>query len=38
MPFGPFGEIARRLLVERDLEGIFDYRYQEIEKIFGEQP
>jgi len=37
MPFGPIGEIARRLLVERDLEGIFDYRYQEIEKIFGAQ-
>jgi ligand-binding SRPBCC domain-containing protein len=33
MPFGPLGEIARRLLVERDLDQIFDYRYAEIERI-----
>ncbi|HET9197809.1 MAG TPA: SRPBCC family protein [Solirubrobacterales bacterium] len=26
IPFGPFGEIARRLLVEHDLRRIFDYR------------
>jgi ligand-binding SRPBCC domain-containing protein len=26
LPFGPFGEIARRLFVARDLEAIFDFR------------
>jgi len=26
IPFGPLGEIANRLLVERDLREIFDYR------------
>ena len=26
LPFGPLGEIARRLFVARDLEAIFDFR------------
>jgi ligand-binding SRPBCC domain-containing protein len=30
LPYGPFGEIARRLLVARDLEAIFDHRTQAV--------
>ena len=30
LPFGPFGEIARRLFVARDLEAIFDFRTQRV--------
>jgi ligand-binding SRPBCC domain-containing protein len=26
LPFGPLGEVARRLIVARDLEAIFDFR------------
>jgi len=26
LPYGPLGEIARRLFVARDLAAIFDYR------------
>jgi ligand-binding SRPBCC domain-containing protein len=26
IPFGPLGELANRVLVRRDVEGIFDYR------------
>ena len=26
LPYGPLGEIARRLFVARDLEAIFDFR------------
>lgn len=26
LPFGPFGDLAHRLMVQRQLEGIFDYR------------
>lgn len=37
MPLGPLGEVARKLLVERDLDEIFDYRYAEIERILGTQ-
>lgn len=35
LPFGPFGEIVRALLVERDLERIFDYRRERVEHHFG---
>ena len=31
--FGPFGELARRALVGRDLERIFDYRRDAIERL-----
>jgi len=37
MPLGPLGDLARKLLVERDLDEIFDYRYAEIERILGTQ-
>jgi len=30
LPYGPFGEIARRLFVARNLEAIFDHRTQAV--------
>jgi ligand-binding SRPBCC domain-containing protein len=33
--FGPLGTLAQRLLVERDVERIFDYRREEIAKLLG---
>ena len=30
LPFGPLGEIARRLFVARDLEAIFDFRTERV--------
>ncbi|MDX6538862.1 MAG: hypothetical protein QOI71_472 [Gaiellales bacterium] len=33
MPFGPLGEIARRALIGRDLERIFDYRRQAVDRL-----
>ena len=35
MPYGPLGEIAHRLLVARDLERIFDYRRDAIDRLLG---
>lgn len=35
LPFGWVGNIVRRLVVERDLERIFDYRRQRIEELMG---
>jgi ligand-binding SRPBCC domain-containing protein len=35
LPLGPFGEIARRLFVERQLRRIFDFRRAAIEKAFA---
>jgi ligand-binding SRPBCC domain-containing protein len=35
MPFGLLGEVARRVLIGRDLERIFDYRYAAIERLLG---
>ena len=35
MPFGPLGEIARRMLIGRDLERIFDYRHAAIEQLLA---
>jgi ligand-binding SRPBCC domain-containing protein len=34
VPFGPIGEIARVLFVERQLRAIFDFRRRVIERIF----
>ena len=31
--FGPFGELAHRLLVRRDLDAIFDFRRSEVERL-----
>lgn len=36
--FGPFGEIAHSLFVERTLARIFDYRAEAITSIFGAAP
>jgi ligand-binding SRPBCC domain-containing protein len=35
MPLGPLGELARRLLIGRDLERIFDYRCEAVERLLG---
>ena len=37
MPLGPLGELARRALIGRDLERIFDYRRDAIERLLVEQ-
>lgn len=34
--FGPFGELANRLLVRRDVEAIFAYRAAEIPRLLAE--
>jgi len=36
LPFGPFGELAHRLFVRRDIERIFAYRSVELARRFGE--
>jgi ligand-binding SRPBCC domain-containing protein len=33
LPFGPLGELARRLFVARDVEAIFDFRARRIEEL-----
>ena len=35
MPYGPLGAIAHRILVSRDLERIFDYRRDAVERLLG---
>jgi ligand-binding SRPBCC domain-containing protein len=35
MPYGPLGEIAHRVLVARDLEPIFDFRRDAVERLLG---
>src|SRR5436305_850257 len=35
IPFGPLGELADRLLVQRDLEQIFDYRRDAVARELG---
>ncbi len=37
MPLGPLGEIARRALIGRDLERIFDHRQAAIERLLVDQ-
>ena len=34
VPFGPLGELARVLFVDRQLKAIFDYRFQAVAEIF----
>lgn len=36
LPFGPVGNLANRLLVKKELEKIFTFRYQKIVELFGE--
>ena len=33
--FGPLGELARRLLVDRDLERIFAFRHEAVAKRYA---
>jgi ligand-binding SRPBCC domain-containing protein len=35
LPFGPLGRLAHWLTVRRNVEQIFDYRYQKVESLFG---
>jgi ligand-binding SRPBCC domain-containing protein len=35
MPYGPLGAVAHRLLIGRDLERIFDYRRDAVERLLG---
>ena len=35
LPFGPLGNLVRFIKVRRDVERIFDYRYQCIERLFA---
>jgi ligand-binding SRPBCC domain-containing protein len=35
IPFGPLGELARALLVDRDLRDIFDYRQEAVADLLG---
>ena len=35
MPYGPLGEVAHRILIARDLERIFDYRRDAVERQLG---
>ena len=35
LPFGPLGEIAHSIFVARSLEKIFDYRTEQIGRMFG---
>ena len=38
IPFGPLGELADRLLVQRDLRQIFDYRRDAVAREMGRPP
>ena len=35
LPMGPLGTVAHSMIVERDLQAIFDYRFQRIAERFG---
>jgi ligand-binding SRPBCC domain-containing protein len=35
LPFGFFGNLAHSVFVNRQLNGIFDYRYETLEKLFA---
>lgn len=38
IPLGPLGDLAHVLFVKRQLQHIFDYRFQILEKMFGKMP
>lgn len=38
MPYGALGSLARRLLLARDLERIFDYRRDAVSRLLGGAP
>ena len=35
LPLGPLGRLAHWLFVKRQLQGIFDYRWNKLESLFG---
>jgi hypothetical protein len=35
MPYRPLGAIAHRILVARDLERVFDYRRDAVDRLLG---
>ena len=35
LPFGLLGQVAHALQVRRNVEKIFDYRYERIREMFG---
>lgn len=35
LPLGPLGELADRLFVRRDLERVFEYRHEAVERLLG---
>lgn len=35
LPLGPLGKLANTLFVKRQLDGIFRYRYEQVEKMFN---
>lgn len=37
MPYGFLGKIAHALIVKKKLKGIFDYRYEVLEKMFNQK-
>ena len=37
-PLGVLGNIANKIFVKKQLKNIFDYRFSEIEKMFGKWP
>lgn len=38
LPFGLIGKVANALIVKKELEKIFSYRYQKIVELFGQWP
>jgi hypothetical protein len=38
LPFGVIGRVAHAFKVRRDVERIFDYRFQRIGEMFGARP
>ncbi len=38
LPFGPFGRLAHRLFVRRDLARIFEYRHAEVPRLLTIEP
>jgi ligand-binding SRPBCC domain-containing protein len=35
IPFGPLGSIAHAVIVKKQLNKIFDYRYKKVQELFG---
>jgi hypothetical protein len=37
VPFGVLGQLAHKLMVRRDVEGIFDFRQKRLVELLGKQ-